>query len=258
MFGRKREDDYDAYNEKYASKYDDDYIAPSKEYRSEQSNDRERTYSDTTAVKECDHDHEQTYSDINTVRECDHSHEQTYEDADSEQRPYDDYANLESFFERMLERGEHLIWVGSRKNAKVTPDVMNGQKKTVGPSIASVGLILFITGFCFWPLVIVGGLLIVVGSVLSPKIHTNMVYALTDKRVIISDMANHTSIALKDITKVERTMLGNNMGNVYITTKNVYRGSQRASFGGYRQTLYEINDPARVQRIINDAIHGLF
>ena len=53
MFGRKNNEDYDDYNEKYASKYDDDYIAPSKEYR----------------------------------EECDHSHEQTYEDADTEQKP---------------------------------------------------------------------------------------------------------------------------------------------------------------------------
>ena len=77
MFGRRRDEDYDAYNEKYSSKYDDDYIAPSEEYRSECDHDHEQTYDDMTDVRECDHSHEQTYDDITNVRDCDHSHEQT-------------------------------------------------------------------------------------------------------------------------------------------------------------------------------------
>ena len=28
MFGRRKEEDYEEYNERYAAKYDDDYIAP--------------------------------------------------------------------------------------------------------------------------------------------------------------------------------------------------------------------------------------
>ncbi|MCR5599562.1 MAG: hypothetical protein K6G33_02305 [Ruminococcus sp.] len=257
MFGRKREEDYDDYNEKYASKYDDDYIAPSKEYRSEQINDRERTYSDMTAVRECDHDHEQTYSNINTVRECEHNHEQTYEDADSEQHQYDDYASLENFFEGMLERGERLVWVGSKNNVKPSSNTGKNPKQPVGLYIMFTGIALLVAGACSPMLIIFGLLLIVAGVVSMTKSSMTAFYALTNNRVIIAGTSGTSSVALNDIIKVERSMLGKNMGNVYITTRLMYRGSQRAG-SSFRLALYEINDPARVERILNDAIQGFF
>jgi hypothetical protein len=45
---------------------------------------------------------------------------------------------------------------------------------------------------------------------------------------------------------------------VYITTDNIYSGGQKSTVNGYVMTLREINDPARVEGIINDAIHGFF
>jgi hypothetical protein len=242
MFGRKKDENLEEYNEKYASKYDDDYIAPSKEYRSE-----------------CDHDHEQSYSNINTVRECEHDHEQTYNDADTEQKPYDDYVNIENFFEKMLYQGEHLLWVGSRWNAKVSANLQLKQKTPASVYIFLAGVGCFILGFCFLPMLILGIVLMFIGGTSSKKNGTVAVmYAVTDQRVIISNSWEHSSISMKDITKVEHSSSSDSTGNVYITTDNIYSGGQKSTVNGYVMTLQGISDPARVEGIINDAIHGFF
>ena len=102
MFGRKKSDDYDEYNESVNAKYDDDYIRDNKEYRDE-----------------CSHSHEQTYKNYDSHKEqkeyreeCEHSHEQTYEDFSEELNPYDELNELEKFFEPMLDDGEHILWCG--------------------------------------------------------------------------------------------------------------------------------------------------
>lgn len=242
MFGRKKDENLEEYNEKYASKYDDDYIAPSKEYRSE-----------------CDHDHEQSYSNINTVRECEHDHEQTYNDADTEQKPYDNYVNIENFFEKMLYQGEHLLWVGSKGNAPVSANLQLKQKTPASVYIFLAGVVCFVLGFCLLPFLIVGILLMVIGGGKAKKSGQTVVdmYALTDQRIIVSNAWDNSSIALKDIIKVERSSNGS-VGDVYITTDNIYSGGQKSTVNGYVMTLREINEPARVEGIINDAIHGFF
>lgn len=244
MFSRKNDGNLEEYNEKYASKYDDDYIAPSEEYRSE-----------------CDHDHEQSYSNINTVRECEHNHEQTYNDADTEQYSYDNYANIENYFEKMLFQGEHLLWVGSRGNAKFSMDKQIEQKIPLSAYLLITGVVLIAWGFCMTPLLIAGVLLIVLGCITNKNKATGAVpvlYALTDQRIIITNTWDNSSISLKDIKHIEHSVKGNNTGDVYITTDNVYSGGQKAALNGYVLTIQGITDPARVESIINDAIHGFF
>lgn len=244
MFGRKKDENLEEYNERYASKYDDDYIAASDEYRSE-----------------CDHDHEQSYSNINTVRECEHNHEQTYNDADAEQHPYDNYANIENFFEKMLYQGEHLLWVGSRWNAKFSMDNQVEKKMPLGIYLLLIGVVFIVLGFCVTPLLIAGILLFLTGCIANKNNGLNsspVLYAVTDQRIIISHSWDNSSIALKDIKHIEHSVKGNNTGDVYITTENVYSGGQKAALKGYVMTIQGITDPARVESIINDAIHGYF
>lgn len=242
MFGWKKDENLEEYNERYAAKYDDDYIAPSEEYRSE-----------------CDHDHEQSYSNINTVRECEHDHEQTYNDADTEQKPYDNYLNIENFFEKMLVQGEHLLWVGSKGNAPVSADLSLQREKPASAYVFFAGAALFVIGFCFLPFLIAGILLMIIGSKLSGKNgFAAVMYALTDQRIIVSNTWDNSSIALKDITKVGHYINRNNAGNVYIYTNNVYSKGQKMTANGYTMTLQDISDPARVESIINDAINGFF
>lgn len=258
MFGFRKDEDLENYNEKYASKYDDDYIAPSEEYRSECSHDHEQTYSDVTDVGECEHSHEQTYSDINEVREYEHHDVQTYSDADSEQKPYDDYVILENFFEKMLYQGEHLIWVGSRGNAKMSAN-KSFQEKSAGSNLFIICVIVMIAGFFISYLLPVGVILLIAASAASPKKNKDgSFYALTNKRVIVSDGWDNSSVSLQMIKHVEHKLIGNNTGNVYITTDRMYYRSQRAKDNGFIMTFQNIVDPARVESLLNDAIHGFF
>ena len=129
MFRKKRDEEYDEYNDRYSAKYDDDYIAPSEEYRSE-----------------CDHDHEQTYPDLDTVAEHEYSHEQNYYGSAAEQRSYDHSAELERFFGRILGQGEKLIWAGSRNNVKPPPDNNLNKHEVIGKDLILAGFILFFIG----------------------------------------------------------------------------------------------------------------
>ena len=244
MFGRRRDEDYDAYNEKYSSKYDDDYIAPSEEYRSECEHSHEKTYDDITDVRECDHSHEQTYDDITNVRECDHDHEQTYIDADHEQRPYDNYVSLESRFEPFLMPNEHLLWAGGKDNLN---------QKNSSSKAGSAMLILSIIFMCTVVLAVVGIIMLVV-SIMMLSGSTAGLYGITDKRLIMINNSGQTFIPLEDITRVSSVAGANGKG--YITmylTKPMRGGSSRSSniIG-----MYNISDAKRVERILNDAIHG--
>ena len=244
MFGRRRDEDYDAYNEKYSSKYDDDYIAPYEEYRSECDHDHEQTYDDITDVRECDHSHEQTYEDITDVRDCDHSHEQTYNDADREQRSYDNYVSLESRFEKLLMPNEHLLWAGGKDNL----NQKNGSAKAGG-----IMLLVSIILMCTVVMAVVGIIMLIVSiSMLSGS--TAGLYGITDKRLIILNSSGQTSIPLENITRVSSTAGSNGKG--YITmylTKPIRSSSSRSNniIG-----MYNISDAKRVERILNDAIHG--
>ena len=245
MFGRRKDENLEEYNEKYAAKYDDDYIAPSEEYRSE-----------------CDHDHEQSYSNINTVRECEHNHEQTYNDADTEQKPYDNYVNIENFFEKMLVQGEHLIWVGSRGNAKISADATFSPKNNNGKNLFIISFIMTLIGIFFhflYPLAIIGILMIVILFLFVPKtVAAVELYALTDQRVILSNSWDSTSVSLKDIKAVHHKLSGKNTGDVCLTTDHIYSNGQKTTLEGYLLTLRDINDPARVAGVINDVLNGFF
>lgn len=243
MFGRRQDEDYDAYNEKYSSKYDDDYIAPSEEYRSECDHDHEQTYEDITYVSECDHSHEQTYNDITDVNECDHSHEQTYNDSDREQRSYDNYVSLESRFEKLLMPNEHLLWAGGKDNLN---------KKNDNAKAGGIMLLVSILLMCTVVMAVIGILMLIVSiSMMSGS--TAGLYGITDKRLIILNSSGQTSVPLENITRVS-SVAGNN-GRGYITMHliNSTRGNNRNSniIG-----MYNINDAKRVERILNDAIHG--
>ena len=139
MFGRRKEEDYEEYNERYAAKYDDDYIAPKKEYR-----------------RECEHSHEQSYSNINTVAECDHSHEQTYNDADSEQHSYDSYVSLESRFQPYLAPNEHLLWVGGYDKLSPKPPQERKIDRNRNMFLIIISILLMVVGIVVCPLFLIG------------------------------------------------------------------------------------------------------
>ena len=160
MFGKKNNEDYEDYNEKYASKYDDDYVAPSHEYR-----------------EECDHSHEQSYSDINEVRECDHSHEQTYEDADTEQKPYDKRVSLENSMEKLLAPNEHLLWAGGTIKAF-------SRRSGMGTKLLVAGLVMFLFGDFITMWMSMLGVLILTLGICLMVLEKRYAYAVTDIRVI--------------------------------------------------------------------------
>lgn len=230
MFGRKKDEDYDDYNEKYAAKYDDDYIAPSKEYRSE-----------------CDHSHEQSYSNINDVRECDHSHEQTYEDADSEQKPYDDRVSLESSMERLLAPNEHLLWTGGSIRAA-------SSKNNNGSGVLAAGIVMFfIGGMLVWWISLLGMAVLCLGVCLMVR-NSVSAYAVTDIRVIVVRNGRNMSVPLAWINRVS----GGDSANSVLALSldhpvNAYPGSSNKTRS---LMMYRISDAPRVKRIINDAVMG--
>lgn len=230
MFGRKRDEDYDDYNEKYAAKYDDDYIAPSKEYRSE-----------------CDHSHEQSYSNINDVSECDHSHEQTYEDADSEQKPYDDRVSLESSMERLLAPNEHLLWTGGSIRAA-------SSKNNSAAGVFAAGIAMFfIGGMLVWWISLLGMAVLCLGVCLMVR-NSASAYAVTDIRVIVVRNGRNMSVPLAWINRVN----GGDSANSVLALSldhpvNAYPGSSNKT---RTLMMYKISDAPRVKRIINDAVMG--
>lgn len=243
MFGRRRDEDYDAYNEKYSSKYDDDYIAPSEEYRSECSHSHEQTYDDITNVEDCDHSHEQTYDDITNVRECDHDHEQTYNDVDREQRTYDNYVSLESRFEKLLMPNEHLLWAGGKDNLN---------QKNNNAKLGSVLLVLSIILMCTVVMAVVGIIMLVV-SITMLSGSTAGLYGITDKRVIMLDASGNNFIGLDNIKNISTSVSNNGKGNLIISLRHHFKKNNKVitTVG-----MYGISDPKRVERILNDAIHG--
>jgi hypothetical protein len=245
MFGRRRDEDYDAYNERYSAKYDDDYIAPSEEYRSECDHSHEQSYDDITDVRECDHSHEQTYEDITDVRECDHTHEQTYNDADKEQRPYDNYVSLESRFEQVLMPNEHLLWTGGKYDP-------NKKAKNQSASAGGVMLVLSIILMCTVVLAVIGVIMLIFSVILLSGA-TAGVYGITDKRVIIINSSGQTSVPLENIRRVNAFSGSNGKGYITLNlTKPLNGSSKNNNVVG----MYNISDAKRVERILNDAIHG--
>ncbi len=229
MFGRKSDEDYDAYNEKYSAKYDDDYVAPSEEYRSE-----------------CSHSHEQTYDDITNVEDCDHSHEQSYSDADTEQKPYDDYVSIESVIEPYLMQDEHLIWVGGKNPSDKTKQKNPNSKG--GVIMLVISIVLMVTVFLASIGIVLLILSIVVLSGASPG-----TYGITDKRVILIDAYGKNFIGLDNIKDVSSSVSNNGKGNLTISLRHHYKRYNKVITTVY---MYGISDPKRVERILKDAVYG--
>ena len=234
MFGRKKNEDYDDYNEKYASKYDDDYIAPSKEYRAE-----------------CDHSHEQSYSNVNNVRECDHSHEQTYEDADYEQRSYDNYASIESRFQPYLTANEHILWVGGHdKQSPAAKDDPTASRKGAVIGLI-IGIILTIVGAVTCVLSLIGIVVIIISALCLSGVF-DALYAITDIRVITLQGGKVTNYHLRSLSNVRYISQQGNIG--YVTFEN---NSMRGPNGvPYSCRIGKVHDPARVSRILSDAVRA--
>lgn len=242
MFGRRKEEDYDEYNERYAAKYDDDYIAPSKEYR-----------------QECVHSHEQSYSNINTVAECDHSHEQTYNDADSEQHSYDSYVTLESRFQQFLAPNEHLLWAGGFD--KLSPKPPEEQKKdrkrrailiTIWIMFTVLGCVVSELGI----LAFIGIIMFIITVVAAAGGFSQGVYAITDMRVINLKNNRATFAPLFDVKNINAVAGGDNRGCVTYSTSRPVRVGQPQQNGEYRSVMSGVSDPFRVKRILQDAVHG--
>lgn len=268
MFGRKRDEDYEEYNERYASRYDDDYIAPSHDYRRKCAHSHEQTYEDMDDLWECRHDHEQTYKNITEVSECDHSHEQTYDDADYEQRPYDraaekrrqSYANntdLASFFAPYLAQNEHLLWTGGF--GRLDKLTAKEREKDTGAEVPLiiVGLILLFT--CIGT--IVGIILMVIGLSMAAGKNYQSVMAVTDQRLIVRFYETTQNIWLSTIRSIDVSSKDGRAGTlrmvlneqaVNYNTGRSAPGSPKKSITYY--TSPKIQDPARVKQIIEDAM----
>lgn len=239
MFGRRKEEDYDEYNERYAAKYDDDYIAPKKEYR-----------------RECEHSHEQSYSNINTVAECDHSHEQTYNDADSEQHSYDSYASLESRFQPYLAPNEHLLWVGGYDKLSPKPPQERKADKKRNAILIIISLVLMGTGIKVCPLFMIGLVMFMLTSIAASGGFQTGVHAITDMRVINIKNNRPQFVFLAEIYNISAVTGSNNKGYINYSTRRPVRAGQPMQNGQYRSGMTGINDPQRVKRILQDAVHG--
>lgn len=239
MFGRRKEEDYDEYNERYAAKYDDDYIAPSKEYRSE-----------------CDHSHEQSYSNINTVAECDHSHEQTYNDADSEQNTYDSYSSLESRFQPYLVPNEHLLWVGGYDKLSPKPPQERKIDRNRNMFLIIISILLMVVGIVVCPLFLIGLVMMILTLIAAAGGFQTGVNAITDMRVINIRNNRTVFIPLADIYNINAVVSGYNKGYINYSTKRPIRAGQAMQNGQYRSGITGITDPQRVKRILQDAVHG--
>ncbi|MBQ6252014.1 hypothetical protein [Ruminococcus sp.] len=230
MFGKKTNEDYEDYNEKYASKYDDDYVAPSHEYR-----------------EECDHSHEQSYSNINEVRDCDHSHEQTYEDADTEQKPYDKRVSLENSMEKLLAPNEHLLWAGGTIKAF-------SRRSGMGTKLLVAGLLMFLFGDFITMWMSMLGVLILTLGICLMVLEKRYAYAVTDIRVIAVQGGKNISIPLGWIQYVSR--LGTSDGLLKLNLDFPVNSSPCSRDKTRIFTMYKISDAPRVQRIIEDASVG--
>ncbi len=268
VFGRRRDEDYDEYNEKYASKYDDDYIAPSHDYRKECTHSHEQTYEDMDDLWECRHDHEQTYQNVTEVRECDHSHEQTYDDADYEQRPYDKAAaqrqsyagntDLEAVFAPYLAQGEHLLWAGGKGSLEQLNEKPH-KEITVNPMpivFIIIGLIFMFT--CIGA--VVGIVLLIIGIALLVK-DDNGFMAVTDRRLIVRVYNTSQNIWLNTIKDISVVSKKGNMGRLQLMLDEQsvsFDLNRRASDIKSGSSNYyfspAVENPERVKQIIEDAI----
>ena len=236
MFGRKKSDDYDEYNESINAKYDDDYIRGSEEYR-----------------KECSHSHEQTYKDqdLHTDyreyrQECSHDHEQTYEDFNSELAPYEQKSELEAKFARFLMPGEYIIWCGVPEKNATASESGAGCATGCLPVAIVLALILF-------PILGVVSIGAVVCAVLLMKDGNfkNRSYAITDNSLIILKGSTPHRINLTSIRGVNYKTGPRDIG--YVTFNATY-SNPRGIITNKNEGIFGIKDPQRVSVTLIQAI----
>ena len=237
MFGRKKTEDYDEYNEKINAQYDDDYIRPSEESRRECSHDHEQTYQN--------YESRQTYKDVES--------KQTYEDYNAEQKGYDTLNSIEDKFTPHLRRGEMIVWLGqTEKNAPYKHRGIFGCIMLFPIAWISLSLLTFLATFTasifsalFSLFFIAAGIAI---FIIMSHLGVNY-YAITDQRVI-SVRGNYlTSTEFKYISHVKLIKSNDQIGSLEFRL-SVPNGNVSSMCMG----IYGIKNPTIVQGILHNAM----
>ena len=231
MFGRKKGDEYDEYNERQNAKYDDDYISDTEEYR-----------------YECTHSHEQTYEDYDVREECGHSHEQTYDDFNSEQKPYDELNEVERKFEKYLEDGEYILWCGAAvKDAKPN-------ETGVGCAPGAARAILIAAILTIWLCTCLSIIAIIAIISMWKKIDfRGREYAITNRRILELNGNNLNSVPLNCVRVIENKSSERNIGYIlYQRTDQPPKGAMYPASGG----ILAVREPEIVCNILKNAIDG--
>lgn len=238
MFGRKKSDDYDEYNESVNAKYDDDYIRDNKEYRDE-----------------CSHSHEQTYKNYDSHKEqkeyreeCEHSHEQTYEDFSEELKPYDELNELEKFFEPMLDDGEHILWCGEPEKKANSSETGIGCAGNTSCLMYLIAIPLFLLSPIVSIVLIVLASLMKSGSTLKGR-----KYAITNKRVITGGASKQCMVPLSTIGAVAFHSSSRNIGYVTFQVNPQFRPQKGNRTYNVINGLFAVKDPERVAGILKQA-----
>lgn len=237
MFGRRREDDYEAYNQRQNAKYDDDYIAESKEYR-----------------EECAHSHEQSYENYDTREthreyreECRHDHEQTYEDFNSELKPYDEFNEIEKLFVPKLADGEYVLWCGkTEKNA-------NSKEKGTGCSTGCLplGIVAALILFPLFGMVSIG---VIVMCIIMMKNNgsKDRAYAITNCRYMSCKNGSYKSVPLSMISNVTSFASPRKIG--YVMFRVDQQPYQKQKSVTASDGIFGIKEPENVKQILKNAI----
>lgn len=210
MFRRKNEN-YDEYNEKNNARYDDDYIRDEKEYRTE----------------------------------CSHDHEQAYEDFNSEQQTYDQYNQLEAAFAAELEPGERILWCGEAEKKDVF------DKRGDGCLITGIIIMAAFSIFFFGVVIaLILGIILYLKFMPNNSGMKNRAYAVTDRNICLRVKNEISRYRLSMIESASFVVNKSNVGIIMLTMKS--QGADMRGMGS--KFMYDVKDPERVCRIVNDAL----
>ena len=236
MFGRKKGDDYDEYNESINAKYDDDYIRENEEYRAE-----------------CSHSHDQTYENYDSHKEqkeyreeCEHSHEQTYEDFNSELAPYEAQSEAEAKFVKYLQQGEHILWC-----AKAEKNANSAEKGTGCVGGGGIALVIVIAVLLLPLFGVMSIAAIIMAVVIAKETNVkNRTYAITDKSLIIMKGDTPKRIPLDGIRGINYKASPRDVGYVIFHTSYKINGIATNKNDG----IFAVRDPNGVSEILSQAV----
>ena len=230
MFGRKKDEDFEDYNESRSSKYDDDYIAESEEYR---SGDTEPNYAEN------DEEHEK-------------------------------FTDPESIFGDKLKNGEKILWCAQEGGYKKTdkgrfkPDE---RKSKIANIISKTGLILAIVSIpiplpVFYVLMYVGFAVFLVGGFFkaeyaphSKRKRQVTYYALTTKRVIVLASLGNYSVYYRDISSTDFEFSSDKKhGDVHFVAKHILFENGKDHSGSLELKIFDIEDPDAVKVLLDKMI----